>query len=48
MIETIMFEHNVSPEFLDIVSSFYQKVVDVEEALCLPFRMYESAQNLGQ
>ena len=48
MILTIMIEHNVRKEILDIASSFYQKVVNVEESLCLPFQVYESEEYLGQ
>ena len=47
MMRALMLEHQVRPEFLDIASSFYLKVASVEEALCLPFQVFESPDYLG-
>lgn len=48
MVERIMIEHNVRREFLDVVSSFYLKIVAVEEAMCLPFQMFETSDSIGE
>lgn len=44
---TIMMEHNVCAEFLITASSFCAKAYDVEDSLCLPFRMRRSKDFLG-
>ena len=48
MLKTIMLEHDVSEHFLDVVSSFYEKVQNEEEAFCVPFQVYESSEYIGQ
>ena len=48
ILKTIMLEHDISEHFLDVVSSFYEKVQNEEEAFCVPFQVYESSEYIGQ
>jgi hypothetical protein len=43
-----MVEHDVSDEFVGIVSSFYQRVVSLEESYCAPCQIIESEEYLGK
>jgi hypothetical protein len=46
-IKTILDEHNITTAFLDIASCFFHKVLNLEEALCVPFRQLRSQEHIG-
>ncbi len=48
MLRDLMSSYNISTEFLEVVSSFYQKHLNIEEALTLPFQRVESEYCLGR
>ncbi|KAF2168536.1 hypothetical protein M409DRAFT_21286 [Zasmidium cellare ATCC 36951] len=41
-----MKEHDVRPEFFDVVSSFYHKTLNIEEALSLPLQVFLDTNSL--
>jgi hypothetical protein len=38
---------DISPDFLEILSNFYQKVTDLEETYCAPLVVQENADYFG-
>ena len=47
MLRAMMVEHDVSHDFVNIVTSFYQRIVNVEESYCAPFQKYDSVAYVG-
>lgn len=45
--ETLWSEHGMSQEFLSIASSFRTRTSNIEDALCLPFKLVDSEEYLG-
>ena len=43
-----MLEHDVGADFLDVVSFFYEKIMDMEQASHPPFYLQESADYLDK
>jgi hypothetical protein len=43
----ILAEHDITPAFLDIASCFYNKSLNVEEALSVPFQCLRSHDRVG-
>jgi hypothetical protein len=46
-LQSLIETHAISPKFLDVVSSFYLKVLTIEESLCMPFQSVNSKQCSG-
>lgn len=46
--EAVVSEHGVHSQFLDSISSFCQRVSNVEDGLCQPFQLYQSNEVLGK
>ena len=46
-LQSLIVGHKVDTKFIDVVSSFYQKVLTIEESFCVPLQVVKSAQCLG-
>jgi hypothetical protein len=46
-IEAILSEHNITTAYFDILSCFFHKVLNLEEALCVPFQQFRSQEQIG-
>jgi hypothetical protein len=46
-IDAILSEHKITTAYLDIVSCFFHKVLNLEEALCVPFQQFRSQEQIG-
>lgn len=47
-IAEIINKHELGTGLLRVVSSFYQRIVNVEEAFCIPFEMHCSDTSIGE